>query len=141
MSWQCLFVGKIFCNCKEDLICLVVLYMGPKEPTLSVIVAQIVFITYKTKLKEYAHILWSGEKKLVDIPVNNYSDIVIHIDQYLLKNTFKLLVSEKNDLTDLHTLPLQIIHQCDLCEFSSELRHFRDLSCLCINLFISMVII
>lgn len=40
-------------------------------------------------------------KELVDIPVNNYSDIVMHIDQYLLKNTFKLLVSEKIDLTYL----------------------------------------
>lgn len=98
--------------------------MGPKEPTPSVIVAQIVFITYKTKLKEYAHILWSGEKKLVDIPVNNYSDKVIHTYQYFLKKTFKLLVGEKNDLTNLLTLPLQIIHGCDLCEFSSELRHW-----------------
>lgn len=125
MSWQCLFVGKIFCNCKEDLICLVVLYMGPKEPTLSVIVAQIVFITLildKTKrICSYFMIRW---KELVDIPVNNYSDIVIHFDQYLLKNTFKLLVSEKNDITYLLTLPLQIIHECDLCEFSSGLRHW-----------------
>lgn len=58
-------------------------------------------------------------KKLFDIPVNNYSDIAIHIDQYLPKNT----VNEKIDLAYLLTHPLKIIHECDLCEFNSELRH------------------
>lgn len=62
-------------------------------------------------------------KKLFDIPVNNYWDLIIHNDQYLLKNRFNLLVNQKNDLTYLLTLPLKIIHECDLCEFNSELRH------------------
>lgn len=75
-------------------------------------------------------------KKLFDIPVNNYSDIVIHIDQYLPKNT----VNEKTDLAYLLTHPLKIIHECDLCEFNSELRH-RYIFQRSINLFIFMIII
>lgn len=110
--------------------------MGPKEPTPSVNVVQRFFITHNTKLKEISSYFMNRWKKLFDIPVNNYSDIVIHIDQYLPKNT----VNEKIDLAYLLTHPLKIIHECDLCEFNSELRH-RYIFQRYINLFIFMIII